>query len=121
MADVVHFKKSDRTFEPYGDDPKRATISRLVGPELSKTMGAGIARFDDCSIAWTVLYDELIVTLEGRFRLRVGEQVFDAVPGDVLWVPKGTALAYEGEGATVFYALDRSTGERDRARPETTN
>lgn len=106
MADVVHFRKSGREFEAYGDDVARAGICRLVGPELSTTMGAGIARFDDTSIAWTVLYDELIVTLEGRFRLRVGEQVFDTVPGDVLWVPKGTALAYEGEGATVFYALD---------------
>lgn len=36
----------------------------------------------------------------------MGEQVFDTTPGDVLWVPKGTELAYEGEGATVFYALD---------------
>lgn len=106
MTDVVHFKKSERAFEAYGDNPERATISRLVGPDLSKTMRAGIARFDNCSIAWTVLYDELIVTLEGKFRLRVGEQVFDTVPGDVLWVPKGTALAYEGEGATVFDALD---------------
>lgn len=105
MTDVVHFKAAERVFEAYGEDPGRATISRLVGPELSQTMGAGIARFDDCSIAWTVLYDELIVTLEGRFRLRVGDEVFDTVPGDVLWVPKGTALAYEGEGATVFYAL----------------
>ena len=54
MANVVHFKQSDRVFEAYGDDPRRATISRLVGPELSK----------------------------------------------------GTELAYEGDGATVFYALD---------------
>lgn len=46
MADVAHFKQSERAFEAYGDDPKRATISRLVGPELSKTMGAGVARFD---------------------------------------------------------------------------
>jgi ethanolamine utilization protein EutQ len=105
VAQVVHFKKSERVFEAYGDDPKKATISRLVGPELSGTMGAGIARFDNCSIEWTVLYDELIVTLEGKFRLRVGDEVFETEPGDVLWVPKGTALAYEGEGATVFYAL----------------
>ncbi|RWG04129.1 ethanolamine utilization protein EutQ [Mesorhizobium sp.] len=114
MSQVVHFQKSARVFEPYGDGPKQASISRLVGPELSSTMGAGIARFDNCSVAWTVLYDELIVTLEGRFRLRVGEQVFETVPGDVLWVSKGTALAYEGEGATVFYALhpvDWSTRE----------
>ena len=105
MAGVVHFRKSERVFEAYGDDPARATISRLVGPELSKTMGAGIARFDNCSIEWTVLYDELIVTLEGHFSLRVGEEVFETGPGDVLWVPANTALAYEGEGATVFYAL----------------
>ena len=37
--------------------------------------------------------------------LRVGETVHDTGPGDVLWVPAGTALHYEGEGATVFYAL----------------
>ncbi len=118
VTKVMHFKKSDRVFEAYGDDPKKATISRLVGQELSKTMGAGIACFDNCSITWTVLYDELIVTLEGKFRLRVGEQVFDTVPGDVLWVPKGTALAYEGEGATVFYALDPVDWRTREDKPE---
>jgi len=47
-----------------------AGIARLVGPELSKTMGAGLAAFDGCAIEWTVLYDEMIVVLEGLFRLR---------------------------------------------------
>lgn len=102
---VRHFKASARVFEPYGDDPAKASIARLVGSETSSSMGAGIARFDDCSIEWTVLYDELIVTLEGEFRLRVGDTVHVARPGDVLWVPANTALAYEGKGATVFYAL----------------
>ncbi|MOA20931.1 Ethanolamine utilization protein EutQ [compost metagenome] len=105
MSEVIHFQRSARTFEPYGDDPRQASICRLVGPELSQTMGAGVARFDGCSIAWTVLYDELIVTLEGYFRLRVGDAVFDTEPGDVLWIPANTPLVYEGEGATVFYAL----------------
>jgi ethanolamine utilization protein EutQ len=105
MSKVLHYRKADRVFEAYGDDAARASISRLVGPEVSRSMGAGVARFDDCSIAWTVLYDELIVTLEGLFRLRVGDEVFDCGPGDVLWVPEGTALHYEGQGATVFYAL----------------
>lgn len=105
MTGVVQFKASDRTFEAYGDDAAKASISRLVGPEISASMGAGVARFDGCSIAWTVLYDELIVTLEGHFRLRVGETAYDCAPGDVLWVPANTPLYYEGEGATVFYAL----------------
>lgn len=105
MSAVVHFKKSSRIFQPYGGPSDNASISRLVGPELSKSMGAGVACFDSCSIAWTVLYDELIVTLEGTFRLRVGDAVYECEPGDVLWVPESTALHYEGDGATVFYAL----------------
>ena len=28
-----------------------------------------------------------------------------AGPGDVLWIPENTSLHYEGDGATVFYAL----------------
>ncbi|MBN9235868.1 ethanolamine utilization protein EutQ [Mesorhizobium hungaricum] len=105
MSVVVHFKSSDRVFEPYGESSDKASISRLVGPGLSKSMGAGVARFDGCSIAWTVLYDELIVTLEGTFRLRVGDAVHECAPGDVLWIPAHTPLHYEGDGATVFYAL----------------
>lgn len=105
MSAVVHFKKSSRAFQAYGGPSDNASISRLVGPELSKSMGAGIARFDGSSITWTVLYNELIVTLEGTFRLRVGDAVYECEPGDVLWIPENTALRYEGNGATVFYAL----------------
>ena len=68
-------------------------------------MGAGLATFDGCSIEWTVLYDEVIVVLEGLFRLRVGDEVFEGGPGDVIWIPEYTPLKYEGEKATVFYAL----------------
>lgn len=50
VAEVVHFRKSERAFDAYGNDPRKATISRLVGPELSKTMGAGIARFEGATV-----------------------------------------------------------------------
>ncbi|MGH6894683.1 MAG: hypothetical protein ACREEP_20745, partial [Dongiaceae bacterium] len=70
---VVHFRKSEMNFTTYAGPPGTATIARLVGPDMSKTMGAGIATFDGCSIEWTVLYDELIVVLEGTFRLVVGK------------------------------------------------
>ena len=70
---VVHYRKSEMEFAAFGGPPGAATIARLVGPEMSKTMGAGIATFDGCSIEWTVLYDEVIVVLEGTFRLVVGK------------------------------------------------
>jgi ethanolamine utilization protein EutQ len=104
-SQVVHFRKSERSFAAYGGPPGKATIARLVGPDLSTTMGAGVATFDGCSIEWTVLYDELIVVLEGAFRLVVGKDAFACAPGDVLWIPENTPLKYEGDKAVVFYAL----------------
>ncbi|HET6160672.1 MAG TPA: cupin domain-containing protein [Dongiaceae bacterium] len=102
---VVHFRKSEMNFTAFGGPPGAATIARLVGPDMSRTMGAGIATFDGCSIEWTVLYDELIVVLEGTFRLVVGKETHFCSPGDVVWIPEGTPLRYEGDGSTVFWAL----------------
>lgn len=99
------YKKSDLPFVPYGGEPGKSTLARIIGPEVSRTLGAGMATFDGAHVEWTVLYDEVIVCLKGVFRLRVGKEVFEALPGDVIWVPENTALAYEGDGAEVFYAL----------------
>lgn len=108
MPHVKHFPADKMQFEPYGGPPGEANIARLVGPELSSSMGGGVATFDACSIEWTVLYDELIVVLEGTFRLRLGGSesgTIEARPGDVIWLPEGTPVRYEGDGAKVFYAL----------------
>jgi ethanolamine utilization protein EutQ len=102
---VVHHRAAGREFVSFGGPPGSATIARLVGPEVSTTMGAGVARFDGCSVEWTVLYDEVVVVLDGVFRLRLADRVIDGAPGDVIWIPENTPLRYEGEKATVFYAL----------------
>ena len=105
MSKVLHFKRGKRKFDKYGGPPGKASIARLITPDISKTMGGGIAKFDGCSIEWTVLYDEMIVVLEGLFRLRAGRQVFEGRPGDVIWIPEKTAIVYEGEKSVVCYAL----------------
>jgi ethanolamine utilization protein EutQ len=104
-SQVVHFRKSEMSFSTYGGPPGAATIARLVGPEMSKTMGAGIATFDGCSIEWTVLYDEVIVVLEGTFRLVAGKDTHTCAPGDVIWIPENTPIKYEGDKAKVMYVL----------------
>ncbi|MDQ7246914.1 hypothetical protein [Dongia sedimenti] len=106
MGKTVHFKRAEMTFEDFGGEgPGKGTIARLVGPDLSKTMGAGIATFDGCSIDWTVLYDEMIVVIEGTFRLGTPEGEITAKPGDVIWVPEKTPISYRGDKAVVCYAL----------------
>ncbi|MFS2197090.1 cupin domain-containing protein [Pseudomonas sp. Pseusp3] len=106
MSNTIHFKRDEMVYSSYGGQPlNRAAICRLVGTDESQTMGAGIAYFDDISINWTVLYDELIVVLEGEFELVLGETTIAAKPGDVIWIPEKTPLAYSGKKAKVFYAL----------------
>ncbi len=102
---VVHYRKAEMQFAAFGGPPGAATIARLVGPDMSNTMGAGIATFDGCSVEWTVLYDEVIVVLEGTFRLVVGKDSHTCAPGDVIWIPENTPIKYEGDKAKVFYAL----------------
>ena len=42
-AGVLHFKRSAMKFENFGGEgPGTGTIARLIGPDLSKTMGAGM-------------------------------------------------------------------------------
>jgi ethanolamine utilization protein EutQ len=105
MSAIKHFKRAEMKFASFGGPPGTATIARIVGPDLSSTMGVGIASFDGCSIEWTVFYDEMIVVLEGLFRLRAGGETFEGKPGDVIWIPEKTAIVYQGERAVVCYAL----------------
>jgi ethanolamine utilization protein EutQ len=109
MTKVRHIRSGEMRFEPYGSPASgEASIARLVGKDMSASMGAGIATFDRCAIRWRVHYDELIVVLEGTFRLRFGEKdegLIEARPFDVIWIPKDTPLVYEGDRARVFYAL----------------
>lgn len=103
--DVRVFRLADTAFAEYGEGPGTAGIARLVGPQDSDTMGAYFARFDGRSVEWTMRYDELILCIEGLFRLRTAEGVYELQPGDALWIGDGTQLRYEGERATVFIAI----------------
>ena len=105
IEEIRSFRRAELPFKDYGDGPGAAAIARLVGPGDSATMGAYLARFDRRSVAWAVQYDELIVCIEGEFRLRSGEDSHTLFPGDVLWIPNGTSLRYEGVACLVFIAI----------------
>jgi ethanolamine utilization protein EutQ len=105
MPEPCVFKRSDLEWRPYGDGSGEASLASLIGEQESRYMGVGVAKFDGTSIEWTVKYDEVFFGLEGTMRIRVGSAVYEAGPGDVLWIPEGTALRYDGDGATCFYAL----------------
>lgn len=106
MSEQVRlFRKAETAFSDYGDGLGSAEIARLIGPDSSTTMGAYLGRFNGRSVPWTVHYDELIVCIEGIFRLRNGVETYKLQPGDVLWIKEGTELHYEGDDALVFMAI----------------
>jgi len=98
-------KGDSLTFQHRGGPPGNAEVARAVGGDLSKNMAAGVARFDACSVAWTVLYDEVVYVIDGLFRLAMPEGFIEGHPGDVIWIPEGTELKYEGQNAVIFYAV----------------
>jgi len=102
---VKHIKSENITFIHRGGPPGNAQVGRAVSTDISSSMGAGIAHFDQCSISWTVLYDEVVYVVSGVFRLATKSGAIEANAGDVIWIPNGTELKYEGEEATIFYAV----------------
>lgn len=92
-------------FNHRGGPPGQGEVARAISTDISQSMAAGVARFDQCSIAWTVLYDEIVYVVSGIFRLKTPEGAFEGHAGDVLWIPNGTELEYQGDNAEIFYAV----------------
>ena len=102
MSETKIFRKKDLDLEPVNG---MKTIG-LVNVSFSDKLGAGIGVFEDCSIPWHITYDEVIYILEGQFTLKVGDKIFKAGPGDVLWVPRNTDIVYIAqERVTFFYSV----------------
>jgi ethanolamine utilization protein EutQ len=106
MAEVKLFREQDQKFTMEDG----AAVLALVNAGNSPAMGAGIGIFEDCRIEWTVTYDEVLFIHKGSFRLRVGNDVYHAGPGDTLWIPANTPLVYEADApVTFFYAVYPAT------------
>lgn len=101
LGPVLVFHEKEMT---YVGEPT-STLARVVGIETAKTMGAAFATFDNCSVEWTVRYDEVVYVIEGTFRLKVNGEARECHAGDVLWIPENTPLIYEGEGAKVLFVI----------------
>ncbi|MGY2262637.1 ethanolamine utilization protein EutQ [Pseudomonas sp. SDO55104_S430] len=90
----IDYKDLDFTFR--GGPPGAAFVARALSNEISPNIGVGFARWEGAQMAWTVLYDEVIFVIEGCFELRVGDELFEVTPGQLLWIPEGTELEYGG-------------------------
>jgi len=105
MSGVKLIAAEQRKFERLGESGN-IRVGRDVASDISKSFGAGVAVFENCSMEWTVLYDEYFYCLEGTLTIRTKEGTFVMRPGDGLWLPKGTWLVYEAkEPAKVVFTI----------------
>jgi len=93
---VLRIDHQDLDFTLRGGPPGAAFVARALSNEISPDIGVGFARWEGAQVAWTVLYDEVIFVIEGCFELRVGDELFEVTPGQLLWIPEGTELVYGG-------------------------
>lgn len=121
--EILVFKKAEMKFERGA--VKNGTFSegdfsacRLITLENSTTLSAGITTYDGCSIDSTMKYDEVFIVLGGTVRILWGpnfSRVLEGQPGDVVWLPKGNRVKYEGEKGSIFYTLYPVNYRREEA------
>jgi ethanolamine utilization protein EutQ (cupin superfamily) len=106
MSGVKLIAPHERKFEQIGGEAGDIQVGRDVASDISATFGAGVVVFKNCSMEWTVLYDEYFYCLEGTLTIKTKEGNFVMRPGYGLWLPKGTWLIYETkEPAKVVFTI----------------
>ena len=101
----------------------------VVNAGFSRSMGAGFAAFESCSVEHTVTgYDEILYVISGSMSLRQDNQRWWAGPGDLLWIPADETFIYEAdERCVTFYSTSppemsgstQKTDEFPSVAPET--
>jgi ethanolamine utilization protein EutQ len=98
---VTHYRREDAKFFQYLD--KEIFVGDVLDPSNSGHMSAGYYRNKRKGEKneWVVTYDEVLVVTKGALTIRTVDGVTTARAGEIIFLTKGTALAYEaGEDDT---------------------
>ena len=92
---VRHFTRDDAKFYQYKD--RDIFVGDVVDASGSDSMSVGyyLNRNKGEKNEWVVTYDEALIVLRGALTIRTAEGTKTAKAGEILFLTKGTALAYE--------------------------
>ena len=74
----------------------------LFSLEQSPRLGVGIMEMTDTTFPWTLHYDEMDYVVSGRLDVLIGGEKISAGPGEVLYIPKGSAIRFSVTGHARF-------------------
>lgn len=68
----------------------------------SPRLGAGIMEMTDTTFPWTLNYDEMDYVIEGRLDIQTDRGTVSAGPGEIIYIPRGSAIRFSVTGHARF-------------------
>lgn len=91
-------RRDEVALEPFpfpGPGPdQRVTAADVVTSDDGAPMAAGYMTLTAGSFPWTLTYDEVQIVLEGELHIGTPDGTRVGRPGDLLYVPKGSAITF---------------------------
>ena len=85
-----------------GDPSHRVYTRDLFTLQESPRLGAGIMEMTDTTFPWTLTYDEMDYVIDGRLDILIGGEKVSAGPGEMIYIPKGSAIRFSVTGHARF-------------------
>lgn len=85
-----------------GAAPHRVGIVDAITAQDNSSMAAGFMQWENAFFPWTLNYDEVDLVLEGELHVRHQGETMIARAGDVMFIPKGSAIEFGTPSAVRF-------------------
>jgi ethanolamine utilization protein EutQ len=103
---VVRFPTRDLTLSPFtasGAPPAMdVRLLDIVTAKHGSPMAAGLMSLREGSFAWTLDYDEIDYVLEGELHIETAEGTVVGLPGEIVYIPKGSRIKFATPSWTKF-------------------
>lgn len=88
---------------PGAGTDKQVGIADVITAADGAPIAAGFMAWSQCFFPWTLDYDEIDLVLEGELHIRHNGQTYVGKSGDVLYIPKGSAIEFGTTSAVRFF------------------
>jgi ethanolamine utilization protein EutQ len=69
-------------------------LTDVITASDHSSMAAGYMTWSNCFFPWTLTYDEIDIVIEGELHIRSEGKKVVGKPGDVIFIPKGSAIEF---------------------------
>lgn len=85
-----------------GNPEHKVYCKDLVTLKESPRLGCGLMVMEDTTFDWLLEYDEVDYIIEGQLDVRIDGRTVSAGPGEILLIPKGSAIQFSVTGKARF-------------------